>query len=300
MKKTIFALTLLLVTLLANAQQVQNPGFENWTSSSNVFPLNWGSYSQALVGVGQPNRYLEVQTSTAHSGSYAILLQNQNLLIAGGNNVPGGICNCPITYSGHPVLGFGPYNSSPTSYNFWYQFNAVGGDNAYTQLYLTKWNSGNNKRDTLASAYALISGPTSAYTQMTVPINWLISGQTPDSLQLSFVSSVKQVGGGIPTGGMLYIDDVNMNVTTGIENITTNNSTVNIYPNPNNGNFIVETNSNERQNVQLFDINGKLVLSVLINGKTSIDVTGLEEGIYTLTIKGANGIANKKLVISAN
>ncbi|HXB42353.1 MAG TPA: T9SS type A sorting domain-containing protein [Bacteroidia bacterium] len=294
MTKQLLIIALFLLVMTTQAQQVQNPGFENWTG---VFPTNWGSYSQALVAVGQPNPHLEAQTTTVHSGTYAIVLQNQNLLIAGGNNVPGGICTCPITYSGGPVLHFGPYNSTPTSYDFWYQFNAIGGDKAITQMYITKWNTGNNKRDTLATANALITGPVSVYTHTTVPITWLIIGQIPDSMQLSFVSSIKPVGGGIPTGGMLYLDDINMTSTTGIETLRPDGKVANVYPNPTSDQFFIDANTNDKLIVDLYDINGRHVFGKNVNDKSNIDVTTLKEGIYTLTIKTADGVINKKLVI---
>jgi hypothetical protein len=294
MKKLFLMSAIFVVVTTIQAQQVQNSGFENWTG---VFPTSWGSYSQALVAAGQPNPHLEAQTTTVHSGTYAIVLQNQSLLIAGGNNVPGGICTCPISYSGGPVLHFGPYNSTPASYDFWYQFNAIGGDKAVTQMYITKWNTGNNKRDTLATANALITGPVSVYTHTTVPITWLITGQTPDSMQLSFISSIKPVGSGIPTGGMLYLDDINMGSTTGIETLRPDGSITNIYPNPTNDQFFIDANTNDKLIVDLFDVNGRQVFSANIMDKSNINVAALNEGVYSMTIKTPDRVINKKLVI---
>jgi len=70
-----------------------------------------------------------------------------------------------------------------------------------------------------------------------------------------------------------------------------------IYPNPTTGNFIIETNITGKQTAKIFDLNGKLVLSQNIIDKTNIDATGLDEGIYNLTIISNEGIVNKKLVI---
>ncbi len=205
--KKLFLLTLLANTLFVNAQQVQNPGFENWTTTSRPFPVDWGTFSQAFISIGQPDPHLEVQTPAAHSGNYAMLVQNNNLSLC-GCIILGGTCNCPITYSGgYPVYGFTAYTSTPASYDFWYKFNALSGDNALTRLYITKWNTGTNKRDTLASANAILTGPVSVYTHTTVPITWLITTETPDSMQLSFNSSLHTSNA--PSGGQLYLDDVN-------------------------------------------------------------------------------------------
>lgn len=87
------------------------------------------------------------------------------------------------------------------------------------------------------------------------------------------------------------------NTVTGIKTIAENNNQVSIYPNPTNGQFTIETNSMEKQTVQVFDMNGRLVLSQNINGKTNIDAMVLNEGVYHLVIKTGNIVVNKKLVI---
>ncbi|HXD93811.1 MAG TPA: T9SS type A sorting domain-containing protein [Bacteroidia bacterium] len=105
--------------------------------------------------------------------------------------------------------------------------------------------------------------------------------------------------------GNLYITDSGGNeirkVTfgrhiTGILEVTNNNN-LNIYPNPTNGSFIIESNSSEKQTLQVFDINGKLVLSQTINGKTIIDASILSEGVYNISLISNEGVVNKRLVI---
>jgi hypothetical protein len=49
--------------------------------------------------------------------------------------------------------------------------------------------------------------------------------------------------------------------------------------------------------MQVYDVNGKLVLSQTINGKTTIDASNLSEGVYNLSIISSEGVVNKKLVI---
>lgn len=71
-----------------------------------------------------------------------------------------------------------------------------------------------------------------------------------------------------------------------------------IYPNPTNGIFTIESTNKEKQNLQLFDIAGTLVLTQTIeNGKTTIDANHLAAGIYNISIKGSSSVTNKKLVI---
>ncbi|HEX7413210.1 MAG TPA: T9SS type A sorting domain-containing protein, partial [Bacteroidia bacterium] len=88
-----------------------------------------------------------------------------------------------------------------------------------------------------------------------------------------------------------------INACTGINQLATNNDQVTVYPNPNNGNFIVETSTTEAQTVQLFDLNGSLVLSQNINSKASIDASNLQNGVYYISIHSKEGVVNKKLII---
>jgi hypothetical protein len=86
---------------------------------------------------------------------------------------------------------------------------------------------------------------------------------------------------------------------TGIKHLTLNDEQITIYPNPTTGNFIIGTSVAEKQSIQVFDLNGKLVFSQNISGKTTIDATSLCEGVYNIVIKtvNTNNVVNKKLVI---
>ena len=92
--------------------------------------------------------------------------------------------------------------------------------------------------------------------------------------------------------GSLIID------CTGIQKFASNNEQVNIYPNPNNGSFVIES-QNTLYNVHctIYDVNGKLVLSQTINCKTTIDASSLAEGVYNISLQSNEGVVNKRLVI---
>ena len=77
-----------------------------------------------------------------------------------------------------------------------------------------------------------------------------------------------------------------------------NNNQINIYPNPNNGSFIIETGSPEQQILKIFDVTGKLFLSQSINNKTSIDASDLNAGVYNISILSITGVINRRMVIT--
>jgi len=86
-----------------------------------------------------------------------------------------------------------------------------------------------------------------------------------------------------------------------IERINDNTNQVVIYPNPSNGNFVLEiADSDEtKQTAYILDASGKVVLTKKINGTATIDASSLKAGIYTISVIGSStGIRiNKRLVI---
>jgi sugar lactone lactonase YvrE len=99
-------------------------------------------------------------------------------------------------------------------------------------------------------------------------------------------------------GNNLYIDDINItDNVAGIETIE-KDANLSIYPNPNNGTFIIETTNAGKQILQVFDISGRLVLSQSITKKTMIDAGSLNDGIYTLSLRSDEGMITKRLIIA--
>lgn len=84
---------------------------------------------------------------------------------------------------------------------------------------------------------------------------------------------------------------------TGINQIASTDIHMTIYPNPTSDQFFIDANTTDKLNVDLYDVNGRHLFSKNVSDKSSIDVTYLNEGIYTLTIKTADRVTNKKLVI---
>jgi hypothetical protein len=97
---------------------------------------------------------------------------------------------------------------------------------------------------------------------------------------------------------MVFVNVIHPNPihTTSIKQVT-NNKQVAVYPNPNNGSFVIEPNSATKQTMQVYDVNGKLVLTQTINGKTTIDASSLNEGVYQLSIQNSDFRITKRLVI---
>ncbi|HXB39925.1 MAG TPA: T9SS type A sorting domain-containing protein [Bacteroidia bacterium] len=76
-----------------------------------------------------------------------------------------------------------------------------------------------------------------------------------------------------------------------------NSLSITIYPNPTSDLFFINANTTDKLTVDLFDVNGKHVFSTSVSDKENINVTPLDNGAYTLTIKTTDRVINKKLVI---
>jgi len=110
--------------------------------------------------------------------------------------------------------------------------------------------------------------------------------------------------------GTLYIADgetyrvrdiLNVGTTLGVREISASGIDFKLFPNPNNGKFTIETSAPffdaGKQNLMIFDISGRLMLSELFYGRTVIDASRFAEGIYTIRLSGKDGVGNKRLVI---
>jgi len=85
-------------------------------------------------------------------------------------------------------------------------------------------------------------------------------------------------------------------IYVGIQSINNSNS-FKMYPNPTSDQLFIDANTTDKLNVDLFDVNGRHVFSASVMDKTNINVATLNEGVYSLIIKTADRVTNKKLVI---
>ncbi len=91
----------------------------------------------------------------------------------------------------------------------------------------------------------------------------------------------------------------NVSTCTGInQNATTNSEIVSIFPNPNNGNFIIKTDTD--MNLNLINSLGQViqVLSLNENNNHQLYIEGLSSGIYFMTSKNNHGSFNHKVIVT--
>ncbi len=108
----------------------------------------------------------------------------------------------------------------------------------------------------------------------------------------------------IDNAGFVNMDEAALNGYVSLDEEVTVLSSTNLYPNPTHDNTIIDLGnlSNENVSVEIYDINGKLVMSRnygVLNGHLIIpmDLVDLENGIYLVHILKGENQEIKKLVI---
>ena len=92
-------------------------------------------------------------------------------------------------------------------------------------------------------------------------------------------------------------------VPTGIQNQTKAEDLINIYPNPSNGEFVLELTASAKElkgnTVLIYNIMGEKVFEqqLLTNSKQTIDVSNLANGTYLINVSSESGSFHKKIII---
>jgi len=96
-------------------------------------------------------------------------------------------------------------------------------------------------------------------------------------------------------GNDLYIDNINISETVGINQITDPINILNIYPNPASNNLSIIVS--QKSVIEISNIQGQLIKTITNAEKqTTIDVSDLSGGVYIIKAKTENGVAVKKFV----
>tara|TARA_B100001250_G_C19725220_1_gene755753 strand:- start:197 stop:1336 length:1140 start_codon:yes stop_codon:yes gene_type:complete len=75
-------------------------------------------------------------------------------------------------------------------------------------------------------------------------------------------------------------------------------SNISIYPNPNNGVFVIELGVTEKYDVTVYNVLGQTVLSTFTNTMlTTIDLSSFDKGIYTVELKDKNVAYIEKVIV---
>lgn len=121
-------------------------------------------------------------------------------------------------------------------------------------------------------------------------LNWIKTQELSSSVTASaFSGSNSWLGGAY---SMMAINNDLMNVS---EN---ENLSFNFYPNPTSKSFFITFDGNQEQNVEIINLEGKVIFSSLIESSSRIDISDYKKGIYFINVKTPKGVQSKKLIIN--
>jgi len=289
MKIILLALfTCVLFTFSAIAQGPPDFGFEQWNPNSAGLPQGWASAKLAA-----PNVLLRDSLIFKFGAASAKITTSDVSGIAGFTNgllppTSGIMLTGVISLAGTPPvkLGYG-FSQRKDSLGFFARYQPVGVDTAFAQVIFYKRQT---QRDTIATGFTKIIATSGSfnlhYVEMVYNPNFP-NTTLPDSALIIFSSSMR-VGGQI--GSTLWVDDLQWGtVNTGIS-LPMSADFVKLVPNPANEFITIDLGNNKTaKNIEILDVNGKLVESFLVNSKTeTFGVAHLANGMYFYTIKDRN------------
>ncbi len=135
-------------------------------------------------------------------------------------------------------------------------------------------NATNINANTYSIGLATANAPTENETFMKIPIT--LTQNTNLTFDLIINTTVKSV---------------TVSGTTGI--VTINDKAISVYPNPTNS--ILYVNGMQNANIQIFDLTGKLLINEQ-NADNQINVSNLQNGIYSIKITNESGTVIRKFV----
>lgn len=315
-----FALSAFLICTCNLKAQLINPGFETWSNdllvptamnpNSGNNTTGWWDYNYFNnSALGSSPISVTRCTDTVRTGNYSVRMQTRKYTATSWNiykswGIPFIGHNYSdtlgILYSGNVNETTGtfypgiPCTQKITQFMFYYQYKPNGNDTAQCRVMLV------NNRNPVAGGWfkTNVATGSSGWQLATINLTY-VNALTPDSLWILFSSS--SLDKNPKTGSILWLDDASVTIASGINDVSGEESKIDIFPNPSNGNFSVydRNPNNESQTIEIFDLLGEKVYysPEIKNPKTEIDLTGLPKGIYFLNqIKGEK-IIKIKIVI---
>jgi len=286
-------MTLALTGLTQAQQQFANNSFESWdTIGDYTQPGSWYSLN-SLTQFGLPQT-ADI-TADAHTGNYAVVLESK---AGGGNTVISGVlCTGPILDAGfnpdfeHMKV---PYSGHPSGLKFYYKSWPQPGDTGVIGVALTRWNASQQKTDTVADANFFFTDTVDTYTMASITFDYY----SPLPADSAFLIISSSLDGFNPTeGSKLQIDDIELLYATGLNEV--NKLNLNIYPNPVNNLMTIDVDQRTTATAEVFDQAGRKMISAEINRyNRNIDLSGLHNGIYFISLQDQNGATQRtKLIV---
>lgn len=100
---------------------------------------------------------------------------------------------------------------------------------------------------------------------------------------------------GTVIGSILREMIIDSNLITSISLMTPYEENIRVFPNPNNGNFIIDLGSAKNATIEIYSISGQLILKKSIKNITKFDLMDYSKGIYFIRAETENKVTIQKI-----
>ncbi len=238
-KNLLLIIALVVVGSSAFAQDIPNKDMENWVVAGAIIigtdtipyynPTDW---STPNLYTGLAGKIVVEPDDNAYSGEKCAKLTSKNMelfpIIAPGCITLGKFQINMQTMSGE-IIGGIDFNGKPTKLKGYFKYQPADIDTAQAYLYLTRWDADNNVTITLGYAYFEVVTAVEEWTEFEAIVEYFFPEDTPDTMNVVIMSSVL-LGGN--DGSVMYVDDLSIELESGIDYDLMPEVRVNVYPNP--------------------------------------------------------------------
>jgi len=293
------------------AQQLENPGFEDWEDVGlgldNLEPVNWSTIKTS----DDPNLsgFAAVtweRTTESHSGQYAVKLFNTTQISI---PVVGTVCNGRYHPNINTALAYSytdtedprwntPFTSRPDSIAFWVKFFPMEGDTMQFQALLHVGACSLppnfiNPENQVGYTRADLPGPYEDWTRISLAFEYS-DGRIPEYILIILAS-----GNGTNSidGSIAYFDDLEIIEPQAVKDNPLSNAAIYIA----NEILYLKNVPNDYLNdakIKISDLTGRTLLqSNIYSSELSLKSINLNTGCYIVSIASAEHTVSKKLFI---
>ncbi len=284
------------ISFTGTTQNVPNAGFENWKSFGSEEPFGWNTFNTLFQLVGIPP--YAFKSNDAQEGNYAMEI-NTIMANIDSNAQPFGIVTTGQLMGDDFGGGF-KLNNKPDSVTFYYKYDNSKNtdDTALFYISFSKFNPTLNKSEIVDSNMLFLPG-TADYTYKSLTFN--LAAKDIDSTNIVVGSSNFLNPAVIGIGNKLKVDNILLyfkGVGIPVDELKAG---LHIYPNPANQYISFDNRDRDITGIVVTDLTGKVVMEEDYSSGSanlkSVNVSGLQNGIYLVTVFDNNGSAKSDRLI---
>ncbi|WP_379966995.1 choice-of-anchor J domain-containing protein [Epilithonimonas sp. UC225_85] len=270
MKKLLFSI--LLASVMGSAQTVYTESFEDVT---DLYGAGWTLYNDANTPYG----------------TYASLFSNAWEIVSWTAESGNTVATSPSWFTTIAPADrwlISPAITLPTNSAIALEFFARSHDTSpYDDGFKLKISTTNTAKASFTNVLSVAHAVNSPIIDLN-PYQVDLSAYAGQTVYLAWVNDYTN-------GNLLSIDDIDVEATPLMAVNDINKKDLTLYPNPATDFFTIN-NATDVVSVKIYDFSGKVVKTQLESIDNKFDVSNLEKGIYTVSIKTKSGTISKKMI----